>query len=384
MHTINNFTKLTLFLIALTTMMSNVAIVTIIPHLKEIFNDVENIEFLSRLMITIPSFMIAILAPVLGHFIHRFGKKISAILALILFGFSGSAGLYLDFIDSLLISRAFLGIAIASLMIVSTSLVGDYFKGEQRNKFMGVQSAFTSVGGVIFVVGGGILSDISWRYPFCIYLIGFILLPFVIKYLVEIPVNQQQTSEDEQINTNLFGIYFLAFLLMVIFYILPTQIPFLMMDKFGASGTLTGLIISLAFVFHAIGSLTFAKLKARVDFKIIYIIGLSIIAFGFILIGLIPHVYFFFLTAPMMGFGGGLMMTNVNAWMLSRAHSKKRVKSSGYLTSSFFMGQFFSPSVTMPVVSIFGVQHSFIILGGVIFIGICFTLYILKKRDSLT
>ena len=365
-------------------MMANVAIVTMLPHLEEIFSNVENIEFLSRLMITIPSLVIAILAPFLGHLIYRFGKKISAILALILFAVSGSSGFYLDSIDNLLISRALLGVAIASLMIVSTSLVGDYFKGEQRNKFMGIQSAFTSVGGIIFVVGGGILSDISWRYPFGIYLIGFILLPFVVKYLVEVDVdNKKDNNQNIEINSNLFSIYFLAFLMMIIFYILPTQIPFLMMNKFGASGTLTGSIISLAFVFHALGSLAFAKLKNKFDFKIIYLIGLAVLAFGFILIGFISNVYFFFITASMMGFGGGLMMTNVSAWMLNKAHSTKRVKSSGYLTSSFFMGQFFSPIVTMPVVALVGVQNSFIILGTIIWIGIFITISLFIKRDSL-
>jgi len=363
-------------------MMSNVAIVTILPYLEELFSDVENIEFLSRLMITLPSFMIAILAPFLGHLIHSFGKKISVIVALILFAFSGSAGLYLDSINALLVSRALLGVAIAALMIVSTALVGDYFKGQERNKFMGIQSAFTSIGGIVFVVGGGILSDISWRYPFIIYLIGFILLPFVLKYLIEIDINNKQdnTDEDLELNTNLFGIYFLAFLMMVIFYILPTQIPFLMMNKFGASGTLTGLIISLAFAFHAIGSLAFAKLKNKFDFKIIYCFGLAILAFGFLVIGFISNVYWFFFTASLMGFGGGLMMTNVSAWMLSRTDSTKRVKSSGYLTSSFFMGQFFSPIVTMPVVALVGVQNSFIILGFVIWVGIFIAFYLLVRN----
>jgi len=362
-------------------MMANVAIVTMLPHLKDIFSDIENIEFLSRLMITIPSLMIAVLAPFLGHLIYRFGKKISAILALIVFAIFGSGGLYLDFIEALLISRGFLGVAIASLMIVSTSLVGDYFKGEERNRFMGYQSAFTAIGGIIFVVGGGILSDINWRYPFGIYLIGFILLPFVLKCLIEVDINtKEQTQEEAPLNTNLFSIYFLAFLLMVIFYILPTQIPFLMMNEFGATGTLTGLIISLAFVFHAIGSLAFAKLKNKFEFKIIYLIGLMVLAFGFIIIGFISNVYWFFVTASMMGFGGGIMMTNVTAWMLSRAHSTRRVKSSGYLTSSFFMGQFFSPIVTMPIVSLVGVQNSFIILGGVMFIGIFLTSYLIFKK----
>ncbi len=378
---ITKLTKFTLLLIALTTMMSNVAIVTVIPHMKEIFSHEPNIELLSRLMITLPSLMIAILAPFLGHLIHHIGKKISALFALVLFGISGSAGLYLDSIESLLTSRAILGIAIAALMIVSTALVGDYFKAQDRHKFMGIQSAFTSIGGIIFVVGGGVLSDIDWRYPFGIYLIGFILLPFVVKFFIERNKNDKDFDNDlEELNPRLFHIYFLAFLLMAIFYILPTQIPFLMMNEFGASGALTGSIISIAFVFHAFGSLTFAKMKQKIEYKTIYLIGLAIIASGFVFIGFISNIYLFFFSASMLGFGGGMMMTNVNAWMLSRAHSSKRVKSSGYMTSSFFMGQFFSPIFTMPIVSSFGVQNTFLILGGTIFFGIGISSFIVYKN----
>jgi MFS family permease len=359
---IDRYTKLTLLLLAITTMMSNVAIVTVIPHFKDIFHDEANIELLARLMITIPSLMIAILAPFLGHLVYKVGKRRSAIFALILFGCAGSGGLYLDTIEMLLFSRGLLGIAIASLMIITTSLVGDYFQGEERHKFMGLQSAFTSIGGVIFVVGGGILSDMDWRYPFGIYLIGFALLFFATRYIVEI--GQEQTMNPiEEPPVNLYFIYLLAFILMMVFYILPTQMPFLMINHFGATGTLTGAIISSAFVFHALGSISFSHLKKRFSFAFIYLIGMMIIGIGFIFIGIIDNVYLFFITAPMMGFGGGILMTNITAWMLSLAHHKKRVKNSGYLTSAFFMGQFFSPIVTMPLVTIFGVQHLFVIMG---------------------
>ncbi|MFA9374909.1 MAG: MFS transporter, partial [Poseidonibacter sp.] len=178
----SNIKKLTIFtllLLSMTTSMSNVAIVTALPHLKEYFTNVENIEFYSRLMLTLPSLVIALLAPILGHIIFKFGKKRSAIIALVIFSISGSSGLYLDSLEMLLASRAVFGVSIATLMIVSTSLVGDYFKAQSRHKFMGYQSSFMAIGGVIFVTGGGFLSDISWRYSFGIYLIGFLLLPLV-------------------------------------------------------------------------------------------------------------------------------------------------------------------------------------------------------------
>jgi len=360
--------------------MSNVAIVTTIPHLRDIFSDVENIELLSRLMLTFPSLVIAILAPFLGHFIHNFGKKRSVIIALVIFSIAGSAGLYLNSIESLLFSRGVLGIAIAMLMIVSTSLVGDYFKDEARHKFMGIQSAFISFGGVMFVVGGGFLSDISWRYPFGIYLIGIILLPFVVLFLKEkTNTNKIQSQIEENIKPKLYQIYLLAFLLMSIFYILPTQMPFLMINVFGASGALTGAIISLAFVFHAIGSLSFAKLKSKYQYRTIYILGMFIISLGFLFVSMVNNIYLFFFSAMILGFGGGMMMTNVNSWMLHLVHEKKRVKSSGYLTSSFFMGQFFSPILTMPIVALFGVQKTFFVIACAIIITLIIVLLKIRR-----
>lgn len=377
---ISKSTKITLLFLSMTTMMSNVAVVTTIPHLKDIFNTEPNIELLSRLMLTLPSLSIALLAPFLGHLVYKVGKKRSALTALVLFSLFGSAGLYLNSIDSILISRALLGIAVATLMIVSTSLVGDYFKDEQRHKFMGLQGAFIALGGVFFVVGGGMLSDISWRYPFSIYLIGFILLPLVFLFLKEKNINEELNLE-ENIKSKTYFIYILAFLFMAIFFILPTQIPFLMMNVFNASGTLTGAIISAAFIANAIGGITFAKLKRIYSFRAIYMIGLWIVALGFIFISLIHQIYLFFFSATLLGFGAGILMTNVNAWMLHLVNAKKRVKSSGYLTSAFFLGQFFSPILTMPVVHYFGVQHSFMIIGCIIMTTlILFSLYFRRQN----
>lgn len=363
MFPISRMTKLTLLLLSMMTMMSNVAIVTMLPHLKDHFSEA-NIEFLSRLMITLPSLSIALLAPFLGFMVDRINKKRSTVIALIIFGVAGSAGLYLESIESLLVSRALFGVAVAIMMIVSTSLIGDYFDGESRHKFMGIQSAFISLGGIIFLIGGGVLSDFNWRLPFAIYLIGFLILPLVVRFIVEVEHHDHTQANHYDERANLWGIYFLAFLLMLLFYILPTQMPFLMINGFGASGTLTGAIIATAFVSNALGALSFSKLKKRFEFATIYLIGLVIIGIGFILIGLVNNVYLFFATSPIMGFGGGVMMTNISAWMLHKAHHKKRVKSSGYLTSSLFMGQFFSPVIFHPIVMHFGVQHFFVIVGG--------------------
>ena len=363
MNNISKLTILTILLLAMTTSMSNVAIVTSLPHLKEYFTDIHNIEFYSRLMLTLPSLVIALLAPVLGHFIFRFGKKKAVIIALFFFSIFGTAGLYLNSIESLLASRAFFGLCVATLMIVSTSLVGDYFKEHDRHKFMGYQSAFMAIGGVFFVIGGGFLSDINWRFPFGIYFVGIVLIPFAFLYLKEVKIETSQDDLSVNIGKNMIIVYILAFIYMLLFFILPTQIPFLLIEKFDASGKMAGTVIATAFFCNALGAIAFSRLKKRLNFVAIYLIGITLIALGFSLVGIINHIYFFFITSPILGFAGGLMMTNVTAWMLSKTSHQKRVKSSGYFTSAIFLGQFLSPIVFHPFLDFLEIQDFFLFIG---------------------
>jgi MFS family permease len=270
------------------------------------------------------------------------------------------------------------GISISTLMIVSTSLIGDYFEGEQRHRFMGLQSAFISFGGVVFVLGGGILTDINWRYSFGIYLIGIILIPFVAKFLVEKDKSKVKV-QDIHVNESLKKVYLLAFLLMLVFYILPTQMPFLMIHNFHTSSTFAGSVISLAFISNALGGITFSKLKNHISFAKIYMLGMMIIALGFISIGFISNKYMFYFSAPVMGFGGGMLMTNTSAWMLSIATQEKRIKASSYLSTMLFMGQFSSPLLFQNFVDFLGVQNFFVAIG-VFIASVVSVIFLFRKR----
>jgi MFS family permease len=52
------------------------------------------------------------------------------------------------------------------MMTTATTLIADYYEGERRSAVMGQQAAFMGFGGVVFLVLGGVLADLSWRAPF--------------------------------------------------------------------------------------------------------------------------------------------------------------------------------------------------------------------------
>jgi len=51
-----------------------------------------------------------------------------------------------------------------------TTLIADYYTGQKRANFMGLQGAFMGLGGVGFLSVGGFIADLNWRFPFLIYL----------------------------------------------------------------------------------------------------------------------------------------------------------------------------------------------------------------------
>lgn len=364
MNNINKVAIFTLLLLAMLSTMSNVAIITAVPSLKLHFSEVGNIEFLSRLMITLPSLAIAILAPFLGHIIHRFGKKRSAILAVLLFSIAGSSGLYLESIELLLASRVLFGVAVASIMIVATSLVGDYFSADKRPKYMSLQNAFAAFGGIVLVTGGGALADISWRYTFGIYLLGLLIIPLIITQIKEIKKeDNKQDQQEDAVGGNILFIYILAFAYMAVFFIMPTQIPFMLINKYDASGQFAGLVISTFLVSNALGGYIFAKLKKHFEHKTIFLIGIGIFGTGFMTYGLITNLNYFFIPAHIAGLGGGIMMTNITTWFLKFTTLKTRVKSSGYFTSLLFFGQFASPIIFFNLAKEIGVQEFLFTLG---------------------
>lgn len=381
---INKLSIFTLLLLAMLSTMSNVAIITAVPSLKEYFKDVANIEFYSRLMITLPSLAIGLLAPFLGHLIFKFGKKRSSVLAILIFVIAGSSGLYLDKIELLLASRALFGVAVASLMIVATSLVGDYFPVQMRPKYMSLQNAFAAFGGIILVTGGGALTDISWRYTFGIYLLGILILPLALTQINEMKTDDARIVEDSNsiLKGNIVFIYILAFLYMTVFFVMPTQVPFMLINKYEASGQFAGLVISTFLLSDALGGFVFAKLKKYLSHRTIFLIGLFIFGIGFISYGSISSLNLFFIPAHIAGLGAGIMMTNITTWFLKFTTSQNRVKSSGYFTSSLFLGQFASPIIFFNITKEVGVQEFLFNLGASLIIVMIITLLILIIKQK--
>lgn len=364
--------KLTLLLCSTLIIFAPASVSPSLPLMQEHFSTLNNADFWVKMVAAIPSLFILLGAPIIGIVVDRIGRKLILVVSVILFGLFGTSGFFISSIFGILATRAGVGLATAGITTAVTTLIGDYYTGQKRVQVLGLQAAFIGIGAIIAVLSGGILADMSWRSPFLVHLLAFLLLPFIL-FVIQEPqgirgqqlqsvsdsetwsdsLEQSQSSiaiETESSQKVLLFIYGTALLGEVVLYLIPLQTPFYLRAMVGASGKQTGIAIAAATSFFIIGSLLYVKLKERMSYVALIIVSLSFVGISYQIIGLVNSYTLVLFGLAIGGLGSGFLVPNLDSWLTAIVPAAYRGRAVGKLTASTFLGQFLSPMITQPVI----------------------------------
>ncbi|MFY0593892.1 MFS transporter [Roseivirga sp.] len=356
--------KSTILFCSMMTVMAGATIAPSLPEMTKAFPDNSSAETLVKLVLTIPGLFIALTSPISGWFIDKFGRIKLLAFMLLLYAAAGSSGLYLNTLFEIIIGRAFLGIAVGGIMTTAVALIGDYFEGPERLQFLGTQAGIMALSGTLFITFGGVLADVSWRYPFAIYLLALLAIPLVLLFLKE-PI---RASSDTSVKSNTkfpklaWTIFIISFIGMVTFYLMPVQIPFLMQEFSNISNTRTGLAIATVMLVGGVTSFQYPKLKRRLSHYQIYGLTFLFMGIGYLLISMANSYAMTFPGLFISGLGAGLLMPNSNLCLVTMASPENRGKVLGLLTTFIFLGQFASPLVFQPLIDLTSIKSGFLYL----------------------
>ncbi|MGB3515236.1 MAG: MFS transporter [Elainellaceae cyanobacterium] len=380
--------KVTLLLTSTLTIMAGATIAPSLPAMQAHFTDVENVEFWVRLLLTTPALLIALGAPLAGQLVDTVGRKPLLIASALLYGLGGSSGFVLNSLFQMLVGRALLGLAVAGIMVSATTLIADYYPGDRRSSFMGLQAAFMSLGGVVFLSVGGFIADINWRLPFLIYLFSWLLLPIIVLAIYEPSSSQSQSAlgadqelDIKQVELNipfkLLGlIYGSALILQIVFYMIPVQLPFYLEQLSGASATQSGMAIALVTLFAAIASMNYGKIKQQFNYVTILAVAFILMGLGYVGVGLVSNYGLILMALVPAGLGLGLLTPNLNVWTTVTVPMALRGRALGGLTTCIFLGQFLSPIVTQPLSQAVNLAATYALAGiAIAVLGVLFWTY---------
>ena len=341
------------------TVMAGATISPALPAMNAHFTAEGASQFLIRLVLSITALAITVSAPFVGSLIARFGAKRVLLAGATVYAAAGSSGLIINSLVVLLTSRFILGVAVAGVMVASITLITDWHAGTSRNKVLGMQAAFSGLGGVIFLSLGGLLAGISWRGPFAIYLLAVPIIILVALYVQDktpdpapitsttAPSEQRGGSGRRMVVIALFG---LAFASQVIFYSIPTQLPFHLQNITGSGAVITGFVLAGMVAVQSGASLSY-RFIAPIGPRPTALLSFALIGAGLLILGTAATLSLAILGLTIAALGTGLVMPNLNSWVASTARGQGKSNAFGGLTSAMFAGQFISPVLAQPLIT---------------------------------
>lgn len=342
------------------------------------------------LVITMHSIIIAVASPAVGKIIDKFGPKKPFMAGLLLYGIAGGSGLFLTSYWPLIISRVFLGVAVAGIINSITVIILNYYQEAQRNKIMGWRASTNSLGGVIWPLIGGGLGVFSWHMPFSIYLIS---IPLVFLTYFTMPADshkfiQNADKEGSVINVlrktpMLFALYFIMFLTMVVLYVVVIFLPPIL-EKIGLSNPFyISVFLAVMALAGAIISFIYSRIKSKLSYNIIILIVFLLWSVGLMVLFQIQTVPVIVFSLILLGIGQGLVFPTLNIWIGDLVQVNFRGRTISYLSTCGYVGQFATPVIFGPAVLLWGLSSVYLITGTIavlLFLTVLVTTLIVRRN----
>jgi len=353
--------------------MAMISLAPAIPRLMEHFGEHPNVKVLVPMLLSLPAICIAIASPLSGLLTDRFGRRRVLIAAIVIYAVFGMAPLLLDDLHVILATRAGVGVSEAMLFTVGKTLIGDYFAGERRQKWVGYQNALDAALGTMTWLAGGLLASLSWRAPFFLYVLSVPLLLAAIFFIWE-PAPGPANSASEG-STDDAGVPFPWKRMAIVFpvttfcgamyFSYPVNIARALTDLGVAAASNIGVLTAIASIGTPLGALIYAR-ATGVTTPAMTGLGLAVIGFSFVAIGLSPHPWLATGSGFFEQIGNGLLGAVLTTWALSSLPFEHRGRGMGIWGTFLVSGIFLSPLLFAWLESLTGsVLRGFVVLGAV-------------------
>ncbi len=336
--------------------MAIISLVPVLPLLMREFGGVAGSEFLVPMALTIPALCVAIFSPVAGWLSDRLGRKNLLVAALVLYAGFGIIPWFLTDLFQIIGARVALGVVEAIIMTVATALIGDYFEGERREKWIALQIAAGSLAAIALIaIGGGLGEAFGSRGPFLLYVLALPVALAAALGLFE-PATHSRSEDKAQSGFPLGAVLPLVLTTLgvgVIFYTMIVQLGPILERSGTVSPGVIGLIGAGTNLGVAAGSLIFNRLRSRAGPHLL-LVGLVVAAIGYAGAALSAQLAMISVFAVIACIGSGILLPNMLTWTMRRLPAAMRGRGMGMWTGAFFLGQFVAPLVIAAVVQLTG------------------------------
>jgi MFS family permease len=314
-------------------------------------------------IITVPALCVALFSIPAGWLGDRLGRRKMLIWSMALYVIVGVMPYFLNDLKLILWSRVAVGIVEAMLMTLSTTLIGDFFKGQSRDRWLAAQTGVASTFAIFAILIAGFVGQKDWHNVFLLYLMPLIFLAMVIAFTWEPEESEYLASKEQEgkwsdIPWGLMSVICLITLFgSVMFYTVQIKLP----DAYKALGVLLpdgsydaargGMMTAVASIFVPVGTLCFWWLSPRLSLKAMFVLEFALLAVGFLLMSMLKSPWAFTFAAGLDQIGAGMLLPTLLTWAVSRLPFPVRGRGTGLWTAAFTLGQFICNNAAIPFIT---------------------------------
>ncbi len=369
--------------------MPTMAIVSLIPNLPQLLAHFRHVPYgalLVPMILTIPTLCIALFSPLIGMAADRWGRRPVLCVSLVVFAVLGVMPMFVDNLYGVLATRLPVGFAEAGISVTQNALIGDYFTGEVRQRWLGVFSVANPILAALLVFAGGALGTLSWHDPFLLYLLGLPLLAWTLAWLPE-PARAAAAPKEPRAGQDAFpwrdgavvGVTTLG--MAILYYVEAIQLGRVFAVHGIGSPAQISLYVILASIGTVLGGVVYPRVS-RWSAELRFAAVLFAYAVGYIGIGLAPTATAALIAALVASLGNGMAIPVMIGWSLERFGASRRARGMGTWVACFFAGSFFSPPIVSAVQLASGSFLRAVMLIGAVS-GLCGAVVIAMRRGRM-
>jgi MFS family permease len=363
-----------------------VLIAPVLPQIQAEFAAVAGVEVLVPIVLTVPALIIGLMAPFAGAIADRFDRKRLLLVAMVGYTIFGTAPLYLGSLGAILGSRVLVGVCEAAIMTCATTLIGDYWSGEQRSRYLGLQTLVATLSATVFLGLGGALGAAGWRTPFWLYFAAILLVIPMARSLWQ----PARPTPGAPTGGRLAGVPWrlLAAPCLVtlfggaVFYALIVELSFVLNGLGVTSTAVIGGISAVMSLATAAGAIVFGRIS-RLSPRVLLPTAFGLSAVGLVVVFATTSLVVVTLGAVITGFGTGMLLPTLLTWAVNRLSFEQRGRGTGLWTGSLVLGEFLAPLVIAGIgVGVGGLQPALAVLGVAAAVMAVVTWLALRGRDE--
>ncbi|WP_171009323.1 MFS transporter [Sphingomonas sp. 2SG] len=328
--------------------MGAIVLVPVLPQIAKDYAGTPHLPFLIQTILTVPSLMVVLFSPVAGILGDRLGRKRLLVGAMLIYAVMGLCPMVLGSIYAVLASRVLLGIVEAAVLTLATTLLGDAFSGNARNRWFGYQIGGGALIAIPMLSASGHLGQFGWRLSFLIYSLP-LLMVFLVLFIARertAAATPDWNDDDAAVTTgfpwrHMTIVGAISLFASICFFALQLQQGLALNEVGAVSPERIGNLTALASIGAPVGTILFRFIAHRTSAFLLSCgfcgaaAGLLGVAWATTPAGTVAAIFVGLI-------GSNIILPTMLSWTASGLHQGNRARGIGIWQGLFAVGQFVS------------------------------------------